>query len=161
MSRGGRLCPSPVSLTPVVNKRRTSRRCSNVPMNSSSTTTQLITAAAACSHSSTAAICAKPHRRCRSGWLKSLGTAGRPFPNSLCVPPDGSYRYQVHLLHWLESSNYGVLLSDNDAYIKVKRLIYLSGQTSKLDGIIAQHSRCVSILRSWRHWCQVRMIYGQ
>jgi len=60
-----------------------------------------------------------------------------------------------------ESSNYGVLLSDNDAYIKVKRMVYLSGQTSKLDGIIAQHSRCVSILRSWRHWCQVRMIYGQ
>jgi len=96
------------------------------------------------------------HRR-----LRFPGRSERPFPNSLCVPPDGSYRYQVHLLHWLESSNYGVLLSDNDAYIKVKRMVYLSGQTSKLDGIIAQHSRCVSILRSWRHWCQVRMIYGQ
>ena len=41
----------------------------------------------------------------------------------------GSYRYQVHLLHWLESNNYGVFLSDNDLYIKVKRMVYLSGRS--------------------------------
>jgi hypothetical protein len=29
----------------------------------------------------------------------------------------GSYRYQVHLLYWLESNNYGIFLSDNDLYI--------------------------------------------
>jgi hypothetical protein len=50
----------------------------------------------------------------------------------------GSSRYQVHLLHWLESNNYGVFLSDNDLYIKVKRMfISRIGQTSKLDGISA------------------------
>jgi hypothetical protein len=41
----------------------------------------------------------------------------------------GSYRYQVHLLHWLESNNYGVSLSDNDLYIKVKRMVYLSDRS--------------------------------
>jgi hypothetical protein len=53
----------------------------------------------------------------------------------------GSYVIQVHLQRELESNNYGVFLSDNDLYMKVKRMVYLSvGQTSKLDGIIAQHS---------------------
>ena len=40
----------------------------------------------------------------------------------------GSYRYQVHLLHWLESSNYGIFLSDNDLYM-VKRMVYRSDRT--------------------------------
>lgn len=30
----------------------------------------------------------------------------------------GPYRYKVQLLHWLESNNYGVFLSDSDLYIK-------------------------------------------
>ena len=52
----------------------------------------------------------------------------------------GSYRYQVHLQHWLESNNYGAFLSDNDLYMKVKRTVCLSDrQTSKLDTIISQH----------------------
>jgi hypothetical protein len=41
----------------------------------------------------------------------------------------GSYRYQVHLLHWLESNNYGVFLSDNDLYIEVKRMVYRSDRS--------------------------------
>ena len=41
----------------------------------------------------------------------------------------GSYRYQVHLLHWLESNVYGVFLSDNDLYIQVKRMVYLSDRS--------------------------------
>jgi len=36
----------------------------------------------------------------------------------------GPYRYQVHLLYWLESNVYGVFLSDNDLYIKVKRMAW-------------------------------------
>ena len=36
----------------------------------------------------------------------------------------GPYRYKVQLLHWLESNNYGVFLSDNDLYIKVKGMVY-------------------------------------
>jgi hypothetical protein len=62
----------------------------------------------------------------------------------------GSSRYQVHILHWLESNNYGVFLSDND--------LYRIGQTSKLDGIIAQHRftpvlsvQLQSISRGWSH----------
>ena len=55
----------------------------------------------------------------------------------------GSYRYQVHLQHWLESNNYGGFLSDNDLYIKVSGwFISWIGQSSKLDGIIAQHNTC-------------------
>ncbi len=41
----------------------------------------------------------------------------------------GPYRYQVHLLPWLESNNYGVFLSDNDLCIKVKRMVYLSDRS--------------------------------
>jgi hypothetical protein len=41
----------------------------------------------------------------------------------------GSYLTQVHLQHELESNNYGVFLSDNDLYIKVKRMVYLSGRS--------------------------------
>jgi hypothetical protein len=51
------------------------------------------------------------------------GTVGLPVPfvcnetHELGEELVGSYRYQVHLLHWLESNNYGVFLSDNDLYI--------------------------------------------
>ena len=38
----------------------------------------------------------------------------------------GSSRYQVHLLHWLESNSYGVFLTDNNLYIKYKQCIYES-----------------------------------
>jgi hypothetical protein len=41
----------------------------------------------------------------------------------------GSYLTQVHLQHELESNNYGVFLSDNGLYIKVKRMVYLSGRS--------------------------------
>ncbi len=34
-----------------------------------------------------------------------------------------------HLLHWLGSNNYGVSLSDNDLYIKVRRMVYLSDRS--------------------------------
>jgi hypothetical protein len=52
----------------------------------------------------------------------------------------GSYLTQVHLQHELESKNYGVFLSDNDLYIKIKRMGYLSGRSDfKLGAIIAQH----------------------
>jgi hypothetical protein len=42
----------------------------------------------------------------------------------------GPYRYQVHLLHWLESNVYGVFLSDKRSiYIKAKRMDYLSDRS--------------------------------
>ena len=40
-----------------------------------------------------------------------------------------SYRYQVHLLHWLESNVCGVFQSENDLYIKVKRMVYISDRS--------------------------------
>ena len=34
--------------------------------------------------------------------------------HELCEELVGSYLYQVHLYHWLESNDYGRFLSDND-----------------------------------------------
>src|SRR5215472_1354616 len=55
----------------------------------------------------------------------------------------GSYLTQVHLQHELESNNYGVFLSDNDLYMKVKRMVYPSSRSDfKTRRNIAQHRDC-------------------
>jgi len=69
--------------------------------------------------------------------------------NELGYEVVGSYLTQVHLQHELESNNYGVFLSDNDLYIKVKRVVYLSGRSDfKLGAIIAQHRGSTKTPRS-------------
>src|SRR6266436_2122218 len=54
---------------------------------------------------------------CGSGWFARIEKrgVGEEFV--------GSYLYQVHLYRCLESNDYGRLLSGNNAYIKVKRLV--------------------------------------
>jgi hypothetical protein len=54
---------------------------------------------------------------CGSGWFARIEKrgVGEEFV--------GSYLYQVHLYRRLESNDYGRLLSGDNAYIKVKRLV--------------------------------------
>jgi hypothetical protein len=66
--------------------------------------------------------------RLRLAWfsaasITSIGGKGSPREGREELV--GSYLYQVHLHHELEIPQLRPLLSGNDAYIKVKRMVYL------------------------------------
>jgi hypothetical protein len=108
-----------------------------------------------------------PMRRIGKLTIRQPQRAGLPVPfacnetHELGEDLVGSYRYQVHLLHWLESNVYGVFLPDNDLYIKVKRMVYLSDRSNFKTGRnncaahprermleVAQRGRAVSRMES-------------